>query len=195
MIHYILCFYNFVFASGILPYLSESVSGGLPPDAWGAESSEKFRQVGKVFSLRHKKRYFFAGASGLLMLCAVFSAEAQANMASSIPYGSNTKDTSREIREKEAAARLKKLAESNVDMSADSYEYTGSNLVAKGHVVIHIKGLQITANSAVVNLVTKDLEAAGNVVLAAMTPESPKICSSVRKIMKPIWKIPWCSFL
>ena len=60
-------------------------------------------------------------------------------------------------------------------MSADSYEYTGSNLVAKGHVVIHIKGLQITANSAVVNLVTKDLEAAGNVVLAARVTKNMQL--------------------
>ena len=57
-------------------------------------------------------------------------------------------------------------------MSADSYEYIGSNLVAKGHVVIRIKNLQITAKSAVVNLQTKDLEASGHVVLSSLVTKS-----------------------
>jgi len=51
----------------------------------------------------------------------------------------------------------------DVDASADSYEYVGSNLIAKGHVVIRYQDMQILADKAIINISSKDVEAIGNV--------------------------------
>lgn len=52
-----------------------------------------------------------------------------------------------------------------IDASADSFEYVGDNLIARGHVVIITDSMTIKADSAVVHLPTRDLEAFGNVSL------------------------------
>lgn len=65
--------------------------------------------------------------------------------------------------------KMHSLSEQDIDMSADSYEYVGSNLIARGHAVIRVKDMQITANSIVINLLSKDMEAAGNVVFSVRT--------------------------
>lgn len=64
---------------------------------------------------------------------------------------------------------LKDIASQDIDASADSYEYIGSNLVARGHVVIRNKSMQITGNNAIINLKTGDAEVAGNVEFRAET--------------------------
>ena len=58
------------------------------------------------------------------------------------------------------------LSQSKLDTSADSYKYVGANLIAEGHVVIRSGNFQITCDKAVINLETKDLEVAGNVVFS-----------------------------
>ena len=68
--------------------------------------------------------------------------------------------------------KISNLAREDIDMSADSYEYVGSNLIARGHAVIKVKSLQITADAVTVNLLTKDLEAAGNVVFSVQSVSS-----------------------
>ena len=67
---------------------------------------------------------------------------------------------------------LKTLHREDIDMSADSYEYVGSNLIARGHAVIRVKNLQITADSITVNLLSRDLEAAGNVIFSSQVTQS-----------------------
>ncbi len=51
----------------------------------------------------------------------------------------------------------------DVDASADSYDYVGNNLIAKGHVVVRYQDMQILADKAIINISTKDIEAIGNV--------------------------------
>jgi lipopolysaccharide assembly outer membrane protein LptD (OstA) len=50
-----------------------------------------------------------------------------------------------------------------IDAAADRYEYIGDNVVATGNVVIRMKDLQLTADKAVINSVSQDLEMVGNV--------------------------------
>ena len=66
---------------------------------------------------------------------------------------------------------ISSLNREDIDMSADSYEYIGSNLIARGHAVIKLKNLQVTADAITVNLLTKDMEAAGNVSFATQVSE------------------------
>ena len=70
---------------------------------------------------------------------------------------------------------IRSLSQEDLDMSADSYEYVGSNLIARGHAVIKLNRLQITADAITVNLLTKDLEAAGNVVFSVQTTSRKKV--------------------
>ena len=72
---------------------------------------------------------------------------------------------------------FKSFQREDTDMSADSYEYIGSNLIARGHAVIRVKNLQITADSIAINLLTKDMEAAGNVILSTQVTQK-KILSA-----------------
>lgn len=53
-----------------------------------------------------------------------------------------------------------------IDAAADRYEYVGNNIVATGHVVIRMKGIQLTADKAVINHASEDLEMVGNVTFA-----------------------------
>ncbi|MBR2363591.1 MAG: LPS-assembly protein LptD [Lentisphaeria bacterium] len=57
------------------------------------------------------------------------------------------------------------LSKEDIDASADSYEYVGSNLIARGHVVIKNKMMKITGDNAVINLKSGDAEVTGNVEL------------------------------
>ena len=68
--------------------------------------------------------------------------------------------------------KFKDLSKEKLDTSADSYKYVGANLIAEGHVVIRSGNFQITCDKAVINLQTKDLEVAGNVVFSG-TASSP----------------------
>ena len=52
----------------------------------------------------------------------------------------------------------------DVDASADSINFIGSNILAKGHAVIRYKDIMVTADKAIINITTKDIEAIGNVV-------------------------------
>ena len=56
-----------------------------------------------------------------------------------------------------------KMPDRKVDASADSYEYIGSNIIARGHVVIKYGVTTITADKAIINLESHDIEAVGNV--------------------------------
>lgn len=63
----------------------------------------------------------------------------------------------------------------DVDASADSYEYVGSNIIAKGHVVIRFKDTQIIAEKAIININTQDIEAVGNVTFLRSTTSLQKM--------------------
>ena len=70
-----------------------------------------------------------------------------------------------------ALPSIRSLNSEDIDMSADTYEYIGSNLIARGHAVIRVKNLQITADSITVNMLSKDMEAVGNVSFATQVIE------------------------
>ena len=83
------------------------------------------------------------------------------------------------------------LSRDDIDMSADSYEYVGSNLIARGHAIIRVRNLQVTADAITVNLVSRDIEASGHVVFSStiketkvMTPEEYE-----RKLENPAIKV------
>ena len=61
------------------------------------------------------------------------------------------------------------------DISYDSFEYVEQNLIARGHVVIQWQDLQITADNALVNLDSNDLEAAGNVIFTSKVVENKTV--------------------
>ena len=62
-----------------------------------------------------------------------------------------------------------------VDAAADHYEYVGSNIVATGHVVIRMMKMQLTADKAVINPETRDLEMKGNITFAIQESERKKL--------------------
>ena len=66
--------------------------------------------------------------------------------------------------------KVTKLPE-GFDAAADSYEFIGGNLVARGHAVIQMPGMEISADKVVVNLESDlvDIEAAGNVTFSVLT--------------------------
>lgn len=80
---------------------------------------------------------------------------------------------------------MKDFADKNIEASADSYEYVGSNLIAKGHVVIRNKALRITSDSAVINLKSSDAEFAGNVIFRGEVKETKTVdLYEYRELMK-----------
>ena len=87
--------------------------------------------------------------------------------------------------------KISNLAREDIDMSANSYEYVGANLIARGHAVIKVKSLQITADAVTVNLLTKDLEAAGNVVFSVQSVSSRTVTpAEYEKLMEnPAMKV------
>ena len=62
-----------------------------------------------------------------------------------------------------------------VDAAADHYEYVGSNIVATGHVVIRMMGMELTADKAVINPETQDLEMKGNITFALQKAEKKNL--------------------
>jgi lipopolysaccharide assembly outer membrane protein LptD (OstA) len=66
--------------------------------------------------------------------------------------------------------KLSKLPE-GFDAAADSYEFVGDNLVARGNAVVQSPGIEISADKIVVNLDSDlyDIEAAGNVSFSILT--------------------------
>ena len=71
--------------------------------------------------------------------------------------------------------KFDQLSQDDVDMSADSYEYVGANLIARGHAIIRVRNLQVTADAVTVNLVSKDIEAAGHVVFSSTVRENKQL--------------------
>ncbi|MBR6240091.1 MAG: hypothetical protein IKQ82_01395, partial [Lentisphaeria bacterium] len=110
------------------------------------------------------RSYITCAAVALLLLLNAAEAFAQRTPASSVRFSSdglvNTTDFE----------KLSKLPE-GFDAAADSYEFVGDNLVARGNAVIQAPGIQISADKVVVNLdsETYDIEAAGNVTFATLT--------------------------
>lgn len=66
---------------------------------------------------------------------------------------------------------LKGGAAGRVDAAADRYEYIGDNVVATGNVVIRMKDLELTADKAVINSVSEDVEMVGNVTFSVQSME------------------------
>ena len=66
--------------------------------------------------------------------------------------------------------KLSKLPE-GFDAAADSYEFIGDNLVARGNAVVQSPGIEISADKIVVNLDSElyDIEAAGNVKFSMLS--------------------------
>ena len=66
--------------------------------------------------------------------------------------------------------KLTKLPE-GFDAAADSYEFVGDNLVARGNAVVQAPGMEISADKIIVNLDSElyDIEAAGNVSFSVLT--------------------------
>ena len=52
------------------------------------------------------------------------------------------------------------LSGKSVDASADIYEYVGENIIARGHVVIKFRDTTVTADKAIININSQDIEAA-----------------------------------
>ena len=74
-----------------------------------------------------------------------------------------TTPTAKAFNKKLSLPKVEDLAEEDIKTSADSYEYVGSNLIARGHVVIHSKSIRISGDSAVINLKNGDAEVKGKV--------------------------------
>ena len=66
--------------------------------------------------------------------------------------------------------KLSKLPE-GFDAAADSYEFIGDNLVARGHAVIQTPGMEISADKVIININSElyDIEAAGNVTFCVLS--------------------------
>ena len=114
-----------------------------------------------VFCCKNKSlKYLLPLVAGIC--CAGLSLHAKS-------FGRGTNFGTGEVADMGDLPKIGNLTRENFDMSADSYEYVGSNLVARGHAVVKVKSLQITADAVTVNLLTKDLEAAGHVVFSVQT--------------------------
>ncbi len=85
---------------------------------------------------------------------------------------SNPTNVVGDLKNKVKFPKMDSISSQDIDMSADTYEYVGSNLIARGHAVIRLKDMQVTADSVVINLLTKDMEAVGNVIFSARVTES-----------------------
>ena len=83
-----------------------------------------------------------------------------------------------------------------VDAAADRYEYIGDNVVATGNVVIRMKDLQLTADKAVINSVSQDLEMVGNVTFSVqqLVTSSVTIEEYEKLIQNPLEDIRMCGY-
>ena len=86
------------------------------------------------------------------------------------PYVSNRKPVFDDLVNVSDFTRLAQLPE-GFDAAADSYEFVGDNLVARGHAVIQAPGIEVSADRIVVNTNSDliDFEAAGNVKFCALS--------------------------
>ena len=66
--------------------------------------------------------------------------------------------------------KLSKLPE-GFDAAADSYEFIGDNLVARGNAVVQTPGVELSADKIIVNMDSDlyDVEAAGNVTFSVLS--------------------------
>ncbi len=110
------------------------------------------------------RSYLICAAVALLLLLNAAEAFAQRTPSSSVRFSSDSLVNTTDLE------KLSKLPE-GFDAAADSYEFVGDNLVARGNAVIQAPGIQISADKVVVNLdsETYDIEAAGNVTFATLT--------------------------
>ena len=100
---------------------------------------------------------FIACLAALLLTAANTFGQTQAYIPSGMPSANDFVKFS-------DFTKLTKLPE-GFDAAADSYEFVGDNLVARGNAVIQSPGMEISADKVVVNLNSEsyDIEAAGNV--------------------------------
>ncbi|MBR4076877.1 MAG: hypothetical protein IKK25_08475 [Lentisphaeria bacterium] len=54
-----------------------------------------------------------------------------------------------------------------VDTGADTYEYVGNNIIARGHVYIKFGNNTMTAERAVINLDSQDIDLSGNITFTS----------------------------
>ncbi len=75
----------------------------------------------------------------------------------------------------------------NVDAAADHYEYVGQNIIASGHVVVRMLDMQMTADKAVFNPESEDMELAGNVTFTTVSKsvESVSVENYNKMILDP----------
>lgn len=78
-----------------------------------------------------------------------------------------------------------------VDAAADRYEYVGDNVVATGHVVIQMQGMQFTADKAIVNHVSEDMEMAGNVTvqIQEITRKNVPLAEYEKMLQDPVIRV------
>lgn len=67
---------------------------------------------------------------------------------------------------------LEQALAQDVDATADSLGFIGSNIIAKGNVFIRYQDMQIRAEEAIINISTKDIEAVGNISFIKMSSSS-----------------------
>ena len=99
----------------------------------------------------------------VLTLLGIFMFQASLS-AQFFPKSENfTTPSAKAFNKKTSLPKIEDISKEDIKASADSYEYVGSNLIARGHVVIHSKSIRVTGDSAVINLKNGDAEVKGNV--------------------------------
>lgn len=73
---------------------------------------------------------------------------------------------------------LEQALAQDVDATADSLGFIGSNIIAKGNVFIKYQDMLIRADEAIINISTKDIEAIGNISFTKMTATSSVVTLS-----------------
>ena len=90
----------------------------------------------------------------VLTLLGIFMFQASLS-AQFFPKSENfTTPSAKAFNKKTSLPKIEDISKEDIKASADSYEYVGSNLIARGHVVIHSKSIRVTGDSAVINLKT-----------------------------------------
>jgi len=74
------------------------------------------------------------------------------------------------------------MVQDDVDASADSLSFVGSNIVARGNVVVRYKEFRVEADKAIVNISSKDIEAIGNVSFISRAESGEKV--TLKKYLK-----------
>ena len=114
--------------------------------------------------MNHIRTYIVLGVTALLLL--LNAAEAFGQKNTKVPR----KLITDELIGVSDFDKLSKLPE-GFDAAADSYEFVGNNLVARGNAVIQSPGIEISADKIVINLDSEfyDIEAAGNVTFSVLS--------------------------